>query len=572
MTEEIPGPELKEAALTYAKGGWYVFPCAARGKMPYRKDGFFEHGCKDASKSPWSVKAFWGEWPQANIGLACGEETGVWVVDADVKAPTDDQPGYDGFDTMRQLQELFGEALPPTLGQKTPSGGYHWLFRWPGKKVPNSAKKRLGPGLDVRGDGGYILVAPSVHPNGGRYAWDGDPASTPIARAPEWLLRLLFVEPSDQEGLDWLQHAVEGKELPDWLAKRIGIALPKAAGKRAAAPKVERVSPYVRKALEDECLKVRAAPPGCRNQTLNEAAFSMGRFVGAGALERAVAELHLRAAMLSWDGVEPAKRARDEKTLQSALDSGALQPREVPEQQERRSLARPRTIRPGGPPPARVDLSALIGQARAIWQPRHPLDGTPAAAYLTAQGIAPAQSGPWLGFVPALDRLWSVDGDEPVCVGTAPALIAGLARWPDRSDRPEVVAVLAYWLREDGALQLFRDPATGRELPGRALIGAWHGAAVRLGRGAPGASTMLVATGLVEGLRARLATPELPVWVAGTIAAMERLSLPEAIREVILLGAGRADPAAIARIGAALGHGRGRIVKRVIRARDKAVA
>jgi hypothetical protein len=75
--------------------------------------------------------------------------------------------------------------LPSTVEAITGSGR-HLYFEWPEQPIRNSARK-VGAGLDVRGDGGFCVVPPSVHPSGKRYAWSVDSANT-FARAPEWLV------------------------------------------------------------------------------------------------------------------------------------------------------------------------------------------------------------------------------------------------------------------------------------------------------------------------------------------------------------------------------------------------
>jgi hypothetical protein len=92
---------------------------------------------------------------------------------------------------LRKLERQYG-ALPPTVEAIT-ARGRHLYFEWPGRMVRNSAGK-VGPGLDVRGAGGYVLAPPSVHPSGRRYAWSVDSIDTPAA-APEWLLTVAADKP-----------------------------------------------------------------------------------------------------------------------------------------------------------------------------------------------------------------------------------------------------------------------------------------------------------------------------------------------------------------------------------------
>jgi hypothetical protein len=179
-------PSLLDAALAYAAKGWRVFPlhsmvngqcscgadvCSA-AKHPRTADGF-----KSASSELARINGWWRTWPTANIGIATGKASGFWVLDVD--------PDKGGEATLAMLVAEH-EALPATLEAMTGSGGRHLLFAYAGP-VPNSTQ-RLGPGLDVRGDGGYIVAAPSNHKSGGVYEWQ---EPLPLASAPTWLVGLL---------------------------------------------------------------------------------------------------------------------------------------------------------------------------------------------------------------------------------------------------------------------------------------------------------------------------------------------------------------------------------------------
>ncbi len=556
---ETPGPELREAAASYIWRGWPVFPCAERQKVPCKENGLFEHGVLDAKTSPYWVKQFWTRWPRANVGLAVGEVAGFWVLDADIKPPTEDKPGEDGFQTLALLEDLFGEPLPATLGQNTPSGGRHWLFKWPDRPVKNSARSRLGPGLDTRSTGGYILAPPSIHPNGQRYAWIGSP-ETPILPAPEWVIRLLIGDPED---LDWLRLRLDGKELPAFLAKRIGRPVPPAA--KVSPVKSERLSPYARAALDDESKRVRQTGPGNQNNALNEAAFKLGGLVETGALPEDLVFQHLMAAALQWS-IDPRRGAWNpehlDKIIRGGIEAGRKNPREVPEPQQREPQRRytGRRGRRGGEPSGAA-LGVRIAAGRAVWGQRQPLAGTPAAAFLSANGVDPAQAGPWWGFA-EVEYLHEPQGGEPYTVGRFPALLGGMAQWPDRDAKPEVRAVLASFLTPEGRPADIHDPHTGEVLPARKLIGAWTGAAVRLGR--LSGERLHVATGALIGLQTRLAYPDVPVWIGGPMGALVHLSLPDSVRDVVIVGAGKASPESQARVARALGSD-GRVTVRIPR-------
>jgi hypothetical protein len=170
--------ELRAAALGYLERGWAVLPVAPRGKVPLTR-----HGLLDASHDRAQVEAWWRRRPDANIGVATGPPSGLLVVDLD---------GREGLGSWARLEARHGPVL--TLEAMTGGGGVHLVYGYPaGVNLGNSAG-RLGPGIDSRGRGGYVLVAPSVHPSGRRYAWTGR-GETPIAQAPPWLVELLRPPP-----------------------------------------------------------------------------------------------------------------------------------------------------------------------------------------------------------------------------------------------------------------------------------------------------------------------------------------------------------------------------------------
>ena len=137
-----------KAALEYAEDGIPVFPCKPGGKAPLT-----ERGHLDATTDRRQIHAWWNRWPNANIAVPTGARSGFFVVDVDKDSW--------GFGTLDALEERFGE-LPPTRTVKTGRDGMHYYFRYPddGTVIPNSSG-RLGPGIDIRGEGGYVLIPPS---------------------------------------------------------------------------------------------------------------------------------------------------------------------------------------------------------------------------------------------------------------------------------------------------------------------------------------------------------------------------------------------------------------------------
>lgn len=165
-----------EAALDCAKRGWRVFPVRPQAKEPLVKNW-----STLATTDQKQIVNWWTQFSTANIGIATGKQSGLFVLDVD---------GGEGYASLRALETERGE-LPGTVTSKTGSGGLHFFFQYPAFDLRNSAGK-LGPCLDVRGEGGYIIAAGSIHPNGRHYEWDSDghPDDLGVAEAPPWLLNL----------------------------------------------------------------------------------------------------------------------------------------------------------------------------------------------------------------------------------------------------------------------------------------------------------------------------------------------------------------------------------------------
>jgi hypothetical protein len=172
-----------EYALRYAALGWPVFPC--EGKKP---DGLLApHGFKDATRDEARIRKWWGGKPDANLGVPCGQASGFWVLDVD--------PRNGGNASLDNLVGTYG-ALPDTLIQSTGGGGQHFLFAHDAEVV----KGKLGEGLDVKRDGGYIIVEPSVTTGAyGFLDWDVFEGPPAIAPAPGWLLQLVRAKPVPKE-------------------------------------------------------------------------------------------------------------------------------------------------------------------------------------------------------------------------------------------------------------------------------------------------------------------------------------------------------------------------------------
>jgi hypothetical protein len=163
-------------ARYYAARGWPVFPLIPRTKKPIHKGGF-KNACVDLAQ----IDAWWAETPDANIGIPTGAASGLFVVDLD------DKEGRNGSENWSDLCALHrGDGSP--IEHRTGSGGLHLVYAHT-EGLRNSASK-LAPGVDVRGEGGYIAAAPSVHPNGERYAWSEGALDSQPAPPPPWVVEL----------------------------------------------------------------------------------------------------------------------------------------------------------------------------------------------------------------------------------------------------------------------------------------------------------------------------------------------------------------------------------------------
>lgn len=181
-----PQNSCSQGALSYASSGWAVLPlcwpdaaghCACGRKHTGRDIGkapLTPHGVKDASTDERVVRRYWCT-PDANVGIATGAVSGLVVLDVD---------GPDG------VASLAGKTIPPTPCVLT-SNGKHFYFRHPGGVIRNFVKKL--PGLDLRGDGGYVVAPPSTHLSGKQYMWlpGAEHWTMQLADIPNWLLELI---------------------------------------------------------------------------------------------------------------------------------------------------------------------------------------------------------------------------------------------------------------------------------------------------------------------------------------------------------------------------------------------
>lgn len=287
----------------YATTGWPVFPCRPgeeahpeTGEILTAKSPYTTRGFRSASRMPRIIDRWWTDHPDAMIGIPTGEATGVWVLDVDV---ADGKPGEE---TLAALIAKHG-PLPATREARTASGGRHIYFQ---HHAGVRNRGSLGPGLDVRGDGGFVIAPGSRLVDGRAYEWLNDEQPKP---APQWLLDLVL--PST-------------------------VATPA----QPFSYQPGQNEPYVERAVEAELSELASTPSGGRGQAVNRSAYSLGTLVGAGALSRADAEQGLWQAAVACGVVAKDGEREVRAKIKRGLDAGMQQPRHVPEPQQDEDLER----------------------------------------------------------------------------------------------------------------------------------------------------------------------------------------------------------------------------------------
>jgi hypothetical protein len=284
---------LLRSALATVMRGWHVFPCAVGGKRPALRGNWQDL----ATTSPGQIRDWWNRAPY-NIGIACGPSELV-VIDLDLPRDSDDEEAADGTlfplsgaDILSGLARQQGERYPGgTYTVDTPSGGCHLYFSAAGAERVRNSAGAVGPHIDVRADGGYVVGAGS-RIRRRAYTARGQRTAAPL---PSWLAKLVrdsYVPPEVPEQRLPLDDRVQGRA-------------------------------YAMAALRAETERVAAARPGTRNDTLNRAAFSLGQLVAA----RLLPPIPVITSLI--DAARHAGLPEDEavRTVRSGMAAGARKPR-----------------------------------------------------------------------------------------------------------------------------------------------------------------------------------------------------------------------------------------------------
>lgn len=284
-----------KAALGYAGRGWRVFPlhgiingsctcgdraCGSAGKHPLVRRGLYE-----ATTDGDVIKEWWRRWRSANIGVATGAESGIAVIDIDL--PT----------ALESLEPLMEAGLSVTLTGLTGGGGVHLFYTTKDAELGNSAGRLPGfdgelPGIDLRGNGGYVVAPPSMHRSGHRYEWLDSTA--PLVPQPAWL-----------------KQPVRASVALNAVTK---------AGFEGDG------TPYGLAVLRDETDRLRSAQVGTRNHELNRCAFALAQLVAGGEL----LEGAIRSSLLGVALAVGLDEAEARQTMESAFEAGFRAPRVAP--------------------------------------------------------------------------------------------------------------------------------------------------------------------------------------------------------------------------------------------------
>jgi hypothetical protein len=262
-------------ALDYAARGLAVFPCIYRTKEPATRRGFY-----DATTNPATIRRWFGGSHQYNLAVRTGLASGAWILDVDNE------------DSLHRLEQRHG-PLPPTMRSRGRRGAHLW---WRAHVPVQCSAGRVAAGIDVRGENGYLVVPPSIHPSGVMYRWLNCES---LATAPDWLLALTRKPPP----------------APVRLPPRTHNGPSGAYGAAALGREIEALA---------------GTAPGGRNHALNRASFALHQLVAGGELDRIDVERALIGATAANGLLADDGQRQVLATIRSGARAGLAHPRSRP--------------------------------------------------------------------------------------------------------------------------------------------------------------------------------------------------------------------------------------------------
>lgn len=292
-----------KTALQLASLGFSVFPCQPGGKQIKQPMPFIKW--RDVSTTDTNqINIWWQKWPTAAIGLDLAKSN-LLVIDCDRHSADD---GVALFGSLCNEHQYDIDQSPLVA---TPNDGMHVYFKQKSDKARGNKRGGLPAGIDVRGSGGYVIAPGTIMSDGRFYELSGNLDNIPIV--PDWLVTII-----DNE---------EPQKNKNTTTAPIKVDV-------TVQTKNEQLDAYCKAAIENEVGKVASASKGERNNTLNEAAFSLGQLVGANWIdENQIFDQLLDAAISVGLGLDEAK-----KTIVSGLKAGKNKPRPLPNLSETREI------------------------------------------------------------------------------------------------------------------------------------------------------------------------------------------------------------------------------------------
>lgn len=354
-------------AIRYAEQGTPVFPCSPATKRPLT-----QHGFKEATTDLFQIRKWWQAHPNAMIGAPTGSRSGWWVLDID----TDETRGKQGLQSLASMGHDLSELMD-TVVNRTASGGYHVFFKFDPSAPITNARGSLPIHIDVRGEGGYVIMSGSTLSDGRPYAWINPPEEIELEEAPQWLLDAIRGPSPTADVLDFNTAA---KVASSSVVERVLAAEPGTWHERTR----DLVARMVSEGASDDT--IRAIAP-----QFTEAGYTNAQTI-------AEFMTHARTAREKWGhksdaptnpNMEPPKPSTDRKRL-PILSRSDMRDREAPEYLVDEVITEKSVMTVYGPSGSLKSFVAIdIGMAVAHgvqWHGRDVKQGT--VVYVTGEGTS----------------------------------------------------------------------------------------------------------------------------------------------------------------------------------------